>query len=60
MEIVYHEDEEAASELVQDQRRSICAGCSNYTAAEDSCSECSCLITRKVFYLHSECPIGKW
>jgi hypothetical protein len=60
MEIIYHEGEEQAPETLQQERKKICEGCENYNKEKDSCSECSCLIMRKVFYLYSDCPIGKW
>ena len=60
MKIIYHDGEEKASDELQQYRKNTCSSCENYNVEKDSCSECSCMIQRKVFYLHSECPIGKW
>jgi len=60
MQIIYHDDEEKAPQELQERRRSICNSCPNYTQQTDSCSECSCLISRRVYYLNITCPINKW
>jgi hypothetical protein len=60
MKIVIHDDEEKASDELQQNRKNICVNCENYNTEKDSCSECSCMITRRVYYLNINCPINKW
>lgn len=60
IQVTFLDDEEHATADLQNERKNICAACENYTLTTDSCSECSCMIARKVMYFNSDCPIGKW
>lgn len=60
MEINVNNDQEAASQELQDQRQDLCNSCENYNSNNDECNQCDCIIARKKFYLDSQCPIGKW
>lgn len=60
VQVTFLDDEEHASVELQNNRKNICSLCENYNSTVDSCSECSCMIARRVVYLNIDCPIGKW
>lgn len=51
-------DVELSTESLKQERLSVCNACDKRN--NDSCSECSCLLTVRVSYTDSFCPIGKW
>jgi len=55
--IIQDEFDMASNELRQ-QRLSVCEPCEKRN--NDSCSECSCLLSVRTSYLDITCPIGKW
>ena len=55
--IIQDEFDMASVELRQ-QRLDICNGCDK--KIEDTCSECSCLLSVRTSYQEITCPIGKW
>jgi hypothetical protein len=55
--ITQDEFDMASNELKQ-QRLSTCESCEKRD--DDSCLECSCLLSVRTSYLDISCPIGKW
>ena len=55
--VIQDEFDMASAELRQ-QRLDTCNGCEK--KIEDTCSECSCLLSVRTSYLEITCPIGKW
>jgi len=51
-------DVELATDLLKQDRLNICNTCDKRN--DNTCSECSCLLTVRVSYTDSFCPIGKW
>lgn len=47
-----------ASAEIRQQRLDICNSCDK--KMEDTCSECSCLLSVRTSYQEITCPIGKW
>jgi len=40
------------------ERIDICGTCDRYE--NDKCKECGCIMSIKVMFPHSDCPLGKW
>ena len=47
------------SKSIQDVRLEICSEC-EYRAFKSHCSKSGCLLSLKVQFLRSVCPMGKW
>ena len=45
---------------IREDRQKICEGCERRDAMNNTCLECGCLLTMKIAFAASECPIGKW
>lgn len=56
---VFMEDIDFASTELKSQRLNICNRC-EYKTTDNSCSQCSCLLTNRVSYTDSFCPMEKW
>lgn len=56
---VFLEPSDIASDTLKLERLAICKSC-EYKTSTDTCSQCSCLLTNRVSYVESFCPVEKW
>lgn len=45
---------------VQEFRKTICSGCSQFNVSNITCNLCGCSIDDKITYPTERCPINKW
>lgn len=48
------------SDIVSDERMSICLSCPELLKSTKQCKKCGCFMALKTKLKDAECPIGKW
>jgi hypothetical protein len=51
---------EFVTDLVQDERYSICKSCPEFIDLTTQCKKCGCIMKLKTKLEKAVCPIGKW
>lgn len=58
MQIIVIDDKPRCDEHQLQDRKEICSMCEQRIG--EICSQCGCLLDRKILYIENTCPIGRW
>lgn len=57
---IFNKNVEKVSDVVKEQRLSICMECPRLIKATKQCKECGCFMDVKAKLFDADCPLGKW